>query len=271
MEQYMFYYILGAILIYFVFWKLIPFLRKAKKVTKGVFGRVYLNKHANTTDDEYRKIAIGALYSEQQTAYINSLTTGLGKSQIRKLLSEWWSIDDTEDAKENLDYLKNKGFRFYFNAVLKAYKSANPKDQEKILIEAFDPADESYEEDVQKAYDQLTSLQETWEELTQNDIIKSIDELEKYNNIGWDCGRLVFLSRLCFDAGYISEEETWAYINRAYELAIPHFENWQELSKSYIIGRGMWGGKDCANEGIMLIAEQLLKNERSPWVLLAFK
>lgn len=271
MEKYMLYYAGGALLIYFVFWKLLPFIKKVKKVSKGLFSSIYLNKNATENKEQYNKIAVGALYSEQQTAYINSLTTGLGKSDIRKLLSEWWGIDNTVEAKESLDYLRDKGFRYYFGTVLKAYQVTDEEEQKTIIINGFDEHDEKYEEDIQKAYQQLVHLQETWEELTKNNIISGKDELVKYNNIGWDCGRLVFLSRLCFDAGYISDSEAWSYIDKAYELATQHFDSWQEFSKSYIIGRGMWGGKDCANEGIMTIAEELLKNEKSPWVQMSFK
>ncbi len=271
MEKYMLYYVGGAMLIYLIFWKIIPFAKRAKKVTKGLFGRVYLNKNSTVSQEEYKKIAIGALYSEQQTAYINSLTTGIGTSDIKKLLSEWWGITNSEEANKKLHYLENKGFRFYFEAVFKAYQTTDIQEQKAIITTSFNENTEEYKEDVQKAYEQLINLQETWKELNQNHIISSVSELKKYNNIGWDCGRLVFLSRLCFDANYISENETWKYIDKAYELATNNFNTWEEFSKSYIIGRGMWGGTACANEGIMAIAEELLKDEKSPWVQLSFK
>lgn len=270
-QKYFIYYALGAMAIYFIFWKVLPFLRKAKKVTKGLFSSIYLNKNATESKEEYRKIAIGAMYSEQQTAYINSLTTGLGKTSIKELLSKWWDISNTEEAKDSLNYLQNKGFRYYFQTVLKAYEITDEETQKEIIMSGFDENKEKYEEDIQKAYHQLINLQETWQELIQNNIISTKNELAKYNNIGWDCGRLVFLSRLCFDANYISENDAWDYINKAYELAKQHFNTWQEFSKSYIIGRGMWGGKECANEGIMSIAEELLKNEKSPWVQMNLK
>lgn len=271
MDKYMLYYVVGAMIIYFVFWKFLPFVKKIKKVTKGLFSSVYLNKKSSVSKEQYRKIAIGALYSEQQTAYINSLTTGLGKSDIKKLLSEWWFINNTDDARNSLKYLQNKGFRYYFQTVLKAYEIPDIEEQKTTIINGFDQDDEKYEEDIEKAYQQLINLQETWKELTKNNIISTKNELEKFNNIGWDCGRLVFLSRLCFDAGYISESETWGYINKAYELAAQHFDSWKEFSKSYIIGRGMWGGTESANEGIMNIAEELLENKKSPWVQINFK
>ncbi len=199
MEKYMLYYVGGAMLIYIVFWKIIPFIKKTKKVTKGLLGRVYLNKNSNVSQEEYKKIAIGALYSEQQTAYINSITTGLGKFDIKKMLSEWWGINNSNEAKEKLQYLANKGFRFYFQAVYKAYQLADKEEQKAIITSSFSQNNEEDEEDVLKAYEQLFNLQgtweelsHTWEELSRNNVITTNAELEKYNNIGWDCGRLVF-------------------------------------------------------------------------------
>lgn len=195
----------------------------------------------------------------------------MGKSTIKTLLSDWWSINNTEEAIDTLDYLQNKGFRFYFETILKAYNTTDKEEQKAIIIEGFDENEEDYEEDIQKAYNQLMNLQETWDELTEHKIISNRDELIKYTNRGWDYGRLTFLSRLCFDAGYISEKEAWTYIDNAYRQAMENFDSWESFAKSYIIGRGMWGGKESANVGIMSIAEQLLQKENSPWVTMSWK
>lgn len=34
---------------------------------------------------------------------------------------------------------------------------------------------------------------------------------------------------------------------------------------SYVIGRALWGGKSASNSGMMYMAEDLLKSEKSPW------
>lgn len=260
------YIAVAAMAIYYIFFKIIPFFRKAKKVTKSLFSKIHINKNSTCTDEEYKKIAIGAIYSEQQVAYINSLTTGLDKSGIKESLSEWWGINNNSDAEDKLDYLFNKGFRFYFNAIYKAYLAGTPEEQQNIITSSFNQSDLDYEEDVEKAFGQLNNLKETWEQLTRNAIVSSKEELVKYNNLGWDCGRLVFLSRLCLDADYISENKAWEYIDKANELAVQNFSDWESFSKSYIIGRGMWGGIESANEGIMGIADDLLTEEKSPWV-----
>ena len=266
MDNYILIYVGGIVLLYFLFAKFIPFIKKAKKKTKAIFSQVYINNHSTINDEQYRKLAIGALYSEQQTAYINSLTTGLDKNHINTILSQWWGIENSSIAKNKLDYLANKGFNYYFDTILKCFEISNEQQKDTIIQNSF-----SNNEDIEKAYDQLDNLQDIYDDLIKNNIISSMSDLRNYTNIGWDCGRLVFLSRLCFDAGYLSEQEAWNYINKAYNMAIEKFNNWNEFSKSYIIGRGMWGGNDCGNDGIMMIAEELLINKKSPWVRLSFK
>jgi len=270
-NNYMLIYVGGAVMIFFIFWRLIPFIKKVKKVSQGLFSKIYMNKKGTLNKEQYRKLVVGAIYSEQQTSFINSLTTGLSKAEIQEKLSDWWGINNSEEANESLNYLHTKGFRFYFETVLKAYNVTDEEEQKAIIISGFDELDDDYEEDIHKAYQQLKHLQETWSSLTTNNIISTKEELVKYNNIGWDCGRMTFLSRLCYDAGYISENDAWKYIEDAYKLTCENFNDWEGFSKSYIIGRGMWGGTESANEGIMSIAEYLLEEEKSPWVQMNLK
>lgn len=71
-DKYFIYYAGGIAFIYFVYKKVIPFFRKSKTFTKGLFSKIYLNKNSDCTQDQYKKVSLGAIYSEQQTAYINS-------------------------------------------------------------------------------------------------------------------------------------------------------------------------------------------------------
>jgi hypothetical protein len=264
MNNNMTYIALGAIAVIYFFYKVIPFLRKAKKITKGLFSKIYLNSNSNLTQQQYRKIAIGAIYSEQQTAFINSLDTGLGKSETKKMLSEWWEINTSQQAHEQLTYLQNKGHRFYFPTVTKAF-FAPEEIQENIIVENF-----SNEEDLEKAFSQLYNLKEVIKELKEDGIIVQETDITKYGSTGWDCGRLVFLTRLCYSCGYINETEAWSYIDKAASLAKSSFTSWKDFSNSYILGRGMWGGLQSANSGIATIAKYLLELKNSPWVEMAW-
>jgi len=256
------YVVIAVVAIYFIVAYVIPFFKKAAKVSKGLFSSIYLNKNTTVTSEQYKKIALGAIYSEQQTAYIKSLTTGLGN--LDKILGDWWGIHDRNEALEVLNYLKDKGFRFYLPVVYKSYTSPE-SDQNQIIVDNF-----SDDEDQEKAYSQLENLKETLEELKEGHMITTLTDILSYGTEGWDCGRLVFLARLCFDAKFITEEEAWSYINAASELANSKFQSWEEYSKSYVIGRSMWGGVESGNTGIMVIAKDLLKLPNSPWVQMSW-
>lgn len=260
MNNYLTFLILGVVFIYYIVNKVIPSLKNSSKATKGVLSKIYLNRNSNIDDSRYKKIALGAIYSEQETAFINSLTTGLGKSSVKELLSKLWLINSNKDAIEKLSYLRDKGFRFYFSAVFHAFNSPKEKQDEILLAQFTTP------EDIDKGYSQLHNLQETIEELKQYKVIATESDLDKFGTIGWDSGRLVFLARLSFDAGYITEQEAWDFIESANALARNTFNNWNDYAKSYIIGRALWGGKESANSGIISIAEYLQKLPNSPWV-----
>lgn len=255
----------GMLVLGFSMWFIfigLPFLKKAKRFVKAVSGKIYLNKSSSILQTQYRKLALGAIYSEQQTAYINSLTTGLDATMIRSRLSEWWGIESRQDALDTLDYLSEKGFRFYTDAVISAY-AENEEKQAEILEKNF-----INDQDLNKAWSQLQNLKETYDELQSDKIINNVVDIKKLGTTGWDCGRLVFVARLCFDSKYITETETWNYIERANQLARDAFHSWETYSKSYVIGRALWGGKNSFNSGIAEIAKYLLHEPNSPWVQL---
>lgn len=272
-HPYFLYFAIALVILSFVFFRVIPLLKKAKKVKKAIFDKIYLNSSSHLTPEEYKKLSVGAIYSEQQTAYINSLTTGLDKETIRTTTADWWGITSTESALETLDYLNKKGFAFYFPSVYRAFMTKGEEEQKNVLINGIVPdkeltpeEEEQVREDIQKAYSQLIHLQETYDELLNDRVISTKEDIARYGVIGWDCGRLNYLARLCYDAHYISEEQTWYFIDQAYQLAKQTFNSWDDLAKSYVIGRALWGGKECDNSVIKGIADYLLTESKSPWV-----
>lgn len=78
-------------------------------------------------------------------------------------------------------------------------------------------------------------------------------------------GRLVMVTRSCYDCDYINEEEAWAYIENAHKACKEEYPDWNEFAKGYIFGRAMWSGNSEYLSGIMSIAEGLLSDEESPW------
>ncbi len=250
------------VIVMWIIFQGIPLYKKITRFTKAITGKIYTNKSSRILQTQYRKLALGAIYSEQQTAFINSLTTGLESAMIRTRLNDWWGIQSRPDALSTLNYLQKKGFRFYTRAVLEAY--ASPQDSQLAVLESHFQNND----DLQKAWSQLQNLKETLDELKNDKIIHNLLDIRKLGTSGWDAGRLVFVARLCFDAKYISEEEAWEFIDTAHKLTINEFHTWEDYAKSYVIGRALWGGMNSFNSGIAAIAEYLLKKPESPWVQL---
>jgi hypothetical protein len=208
---------------------------------------------------ESKKILAGAIYASQQGAYLNTLKANIDDGRLHTILKDWWSIYGRDEATETLDYLRDKAYSYYFPTVWKAFQAGSDEERKSIITENM-----TSQEDAEKAYEQTHNLLESVDCLKKLNIIQHADDIEKYGVMGWDVGRLVFIARICFDAGYISEEEAWTYIDVAYAQAQRTFNSWEELSKSYQIGRFIWRGKD-ADDGMHNIANDLVNSPKSPW------
>jgi hypothetical protein len=218
----------------------------------------------DVTTLEAKKILTGAIYADQQGAYLNTLKADVG-GKLFTILGEWWGINGRDSAIETLDYLRDKAFAYYFPTVYKAVQAGSDSERKEIITAAM-----TNQEDAEKAYSQTSNLLESVEVLKKYKLIHSIEDVEKRGVRGWDVGRLIFIARLCYDAKYITEQEAWEYIDVAYEQAQKEFNSWEELAKSYVIGRFLWKGPD-ANDGMIEIADDLVNKPKSPWTQVAWK
>lgn len=236
-------------------YKAVPFFRRVK----GTLRKIHLNPAAPTTHEQYRQLALGAVYSEQQSAFINSLSTGIPVFEIKSMLGNWWGIHDYASAKDTLDSLLDNALYSIFPVVMKSYK-----DQDISYIASEIPDAKKAE----KAYAQFDNLGDVLVDLKQDGMITGAEDVERLGTDAWELGRLVYVARLCFDAGFIPEEETWNYIVQAHATAKQKFTGWRDFGYSYAIGRALWSGKDSANSGIAYIVKYLLTESQSPWVKL---
>ena len=95
--------------------------------------------------------------------------------------------------------------------------------------------------------------------------LKQPADLYQQSIAAWDMGRLVLVTRCCFDAGYISDEEAWHYIFNARHLSQKAYISWKDFASGYVIGRAMWSGNTMSLTGIIAITQGLLEDEESPW------
>ena len=77
-------------------------------------------KGSNLSRTQQRAINFGAILTEMNHEFCDSLQSvnhGVTK-YLNQSLREWWGINSTDDAKETLERLKNKGHRQVFNVIL---------------------------------------------------------------------------------------------------------------------------------------------------------
>ena len=118
-----FYVMLAAVAVGALTW----LYRKGSRVWRTVrklrrsFQEICLNPKSTLADEPCRQLAIGAMYASQQGAWQNSLETGISDT-LPEILGGWWGIDSTAEARTQLDYLCEKGFRYYWPTVLEAFR-----------------------------------------------------------------------------------------------------------------------------------------------------
>ena len=253
--NWMLWVVVPIIIVYYLYRRVWPAVRKFVRLFQGI----RLNPRSHLTETEYKKLSVGSLYALQQGAYLNSLTLDIN-DKLPTILADWWGISNTQDAKQTLEYLGEKGFAYYFPYVYQTFLLDNEEAKDRIFQQHM-----TNQEDYDKVVEQLHNLEECYDELLECGCITCREDLLRYGVTGWDAGRLIFMARACYDMKYISEAEAWDYIDRAYEMVRDRFSSWHDLAMSYIIGRALWGGKSASNSGMMYMAEDLLKSEKSPW------
>jgi Protein of unknown function (DUF1266) len=249
------YVVLGIVAAYYLTTKVLPFFKKAKTVLSD---ELIIDKKSTLSKDQYRKIALGSILSQQSGAPLNTLKTG--EKDFEKL-KEWWGIDSTASATETLDWLVQAGHRIFFPVIYQAFTSPEAMQENIIRNQGY-----RYEEDTTKALSQLKNLKDTFQFLKNDKVVSKDSELQQFGIGAWDFGRIVMVTRWCFDCGYITEQQAWKYIDEANVLAKSSYFSWSDFSKSYVIGRAVWGGTKQYASYIADTARDLLEKPNSPWV-----
>ena len=106
-------------------WTTVRKLRRA-------FKEICLNPKSTLDDERCRQLAVGAMYASQQGAWQNSLETGI-VDVLPEILGDWWGIGSAEEARGQLDYLCEKGFRCCWPTVLEAF-NLDDRDRQDALL-----------------------------------------------------------------------------------------------------------------------------------------
>jgi hypothetical protein len=249
------YVMLGVLVVSFVVTKVLPFLRAAKRI---VSSKKYLAnpKGSSLSPDQRRALAVGAIGAEQQGFFTDTLETGANAGDLRGKLQEWWDINSRDTALQTLRWLYEQGHRGLFDRLLPLYVEVSPAERKRAVAQHF-PGEA-------RAAEYLDNIDKAAPTLQSEGIVNDPRALGG-TTLAWDLGRLVMVARSCHTAGYIAEPEAWSFIQRAHADAARSFADWQAFSRSFLIGRGMWGGDDLALPGLCTIGQDLQKDPESPW------
>lgn len=217
----------------------------------------------NLTPEQFAAINIGAINAEQTMYFCDSLPTGSDADEIRDNLSNYYDISDRDSALETLEWFYSSGHRVYFD-IIKDFISGR--------VSQIDPANLDLDDDEAESRIQeyCSNLQESLDELIQENFLKQQEDLAQCSILAWDMGRMVLVTRCCFDSGYISYEEAWRYIFNARQASKKQYTSWSEFASGYVIGRAMWSGSNMSLTGIISVTQGLLQDDESPWKQTAF-
>ncbi len=228
-----------------------------KKLFGAMSGKKYrLNPNSSAlTEKEQSALNIGAINSEQVMCYSNSLETGLSKNDLYNNLNNYYEIFDRESACEVLDNMLNRGDSICYESI-KGFISGFSREVDDLALD---------DDEKINTYSFVNTIREATDDLTKYAYIRKPEDFNNISIIAWDKGRLVLVSRCAYELGYITREESWQYINSAYDKCHSTYHNWNDFSKAYIIGRAMRFGSNMSLYGIMDIAKGLLTDDDSPW------
>lgn len=218
-----------------------------------------VDENAHLSEADLRKISLGNLYVYQQQGVLNTFETGVKPSVREVILGEYFGITDRDSAIETLSWLAKAPSQFTFSYVYEAFMKGDSAAGRAWLSE--DEELKKHPDFLKECLEKLETMEDEWEDIKDDDIVASKEEMGKLGVLAWDAGRLNFISRLCLEQGYISEDECRQCVDGAYEMTKEAYANWKDYAHSYVLGRTLSMG----TTNMIGLAEDLLENPKSPW------
>lgn len=265
-------------------------MKLLKKLLQALSGQKYRTSPngALTHPVEQRALKAGLINSEQIMAYCDSYATGLTNDNLTDGLSSSWDISSPQEAAQALEALSQYGHRFFYDIIFPIFSEGTSEDERYKVLEALVAsgrygAPETVREQIaaplacevkdlvfsalDKALDMLENLRSVFRLLKDNVNGAYLPKDYSAGILAWDLGRLVTVARMSLDCGYIEQDEVSRILAHVDNELHTHFSSWPQFAKSYIIGRASWSGQNMMLGGVIGIAEDLMTDRDSPWVL----
>ena len=203
-------------------------------------------------------LLISLIPSLQEDFYVDSLTTGASKETLSKLLLRNPGIKNETAVIEMIHFLHDEGDRISFSILLPfLVTECDPKELEEKIRERFFG--------IELFIHKCNNLHHFITCIKADQTIKIGEEELKRGVLAWDMGRMVCLTRIAYDAGFIDESLAWNYICSAGQQCIQAFNDWTEVGKSFLLGQAMEATEKRKQELYIRLYRQATENPNSPW------
>lgn len=231
------------------------------------------------TPRQERGLALGAIYASEGHLPINALTADADPATAAKVVAGAWQATDTESARASYRYLLERGHRGIYQLVaphVEALWSDMSGSRKELRARHERAGAELAARAVQFGMDpaEVQHYATNWGRCSAA-LEKELPAPRAASIAAWDAARIVHVSRLFVDAKFIEPDEAWEMIDRAVELARPHYASWGEFTQGFLAGRAFWQAaqsdypdseKIASSVGTFKFhADELLTREDSPW------
>lgn len=161
-------------------------------------------------------------------------------------LKDGWDIVDRKTMLGQLNWLATHGHRKDFDKLALEVLKASPEEIKAMALKAKGDAE---------AINKLEF------------VFTYTPNLRKKSLFAWDCCRYIFLCRIGYLLGYITEEEARDHIMASARLLQKTYDSWTDMGQNYLWGRKFWSYKDTLRDGRLYqeLYEKLLNTPSSPW------
>lgn len=224
-------------------------------------------KDSTLTNEQAFALALDAVMTAYWEVDNNTLAfTHNGKKPYHfEKYMDGWFINTKEGYEDLTQYFLEDGRRSYFNFIYPLFKNAPKAEwQAKMAAEYGDN---------ERAYNILARLAEydVTSALLQNGIISDVKDME-IGVLGWDVSTLIGQARRAYTAGLITEAEAWQTITAAKQMALQHFNSWEDFGRSLVIGMALdyYQQDGTFFEDYIETYHQVAQDTESPWQRMAW-
>jgi ankyrin repeat protein len=186
-------------------------------------------------------LAVGAVYTQRNNEDHRILGGGDEAARAKKMMKDWWSINNKADLVKQLDDLQQHGHHEQYQLAGMKLAAMTPDEFQNALNQ--NPDHEF----------QIQSEKESY--------VKWKDR----SGLAWDLCRSSMLVSAGFAAHYLNEKEAWDRLMPLARETQHSFASWQEMADNFLDGRKVWDSDYTT--AIPACAKLLLnpKDPNSPW------